>query len=245
VPGEQTSPTHPIPTMPRPLARQKMTVNDLTDVSAADNALARQMFAKFDKPDQMFVPPGFHKTTLHIPGALGGNEWGGMAGDRHGVIYAAVSNGAQLSQIVENPRYGKPDSADGPQPAGGYQNGYAHLKFVSSGGRPTLPDGESMWKGPLYTLNAVDLNTGEYRWTIPVDSVSGGGPVVTQSGLLFIGSGGVLKAYDTADGKVLFSQKLPSTQGLTPAVYMVDGKEYVAIASGGRADSSYVAYALP
>jgi len=95
------------------------------------------------------------------------------------------------------------------------------------------------------TLNAVDLNTGQYRWTIPFRLSSNGGPAVTESGLLFIGASGSLQAFDTKDGKLLFETKLPATAGLTPAVYMVDGKEYVALASAGRGDSAYVAYALP
>ena len=97
----------------------------------------------------------------------------------------------------------------------------------------------------MATLNAVDLNTGQYKWTIPFNLASNGGPAVTESGLLFIGASASLQAFDTKDGKLLFESKLTGTAGLTPAVYMVDGKEYVALASVGRGTSTYVAYALP
>jgi quinoprotein glucose dehydrogenase len=247
VPGEVAAKTQPIPVLPHPLSRKTFTVNDLTDASAADNAAAKDMFAKLYGGGAPYTPVGLNQNTLVTPGFSGGNEWGGMAADRQGVIYAPVSNAASMTRIIANVRFSRPPDEPGlPPAAGGYQNGVAHLKYTFSGyGRFALPNGHSALKGPLAVLDAVDLNTGEYRWTIPIDSASGGGPVVTASGLLFLGDGGVLKAYDTADGKVLFSQKLINISGLTPAIYRVDGKEYVVLASGGRGEAAYEAFALP
>ncbi|HEX2761519.1 MAG TPA: PQQ-binding-like beta-propeller repeat protein, partial [Rhizomicrobium sp.] len=98
---------------------------------------------------------------------------------------------------------------------------------------------------PLNLLKAVDLNTGQERWSIPFAPLSNGGPVVTASGLLFTGASGSLQAFDTQDGKLLWETKLSATAGFTPAVYMVDGKQYVALATAGRGNAAYVAYALP
>ncbi|MBV9548336.1 MAG: PQQ-binding-like beta-propeller repeat protein [Alphaproteobacteria bacterium] len=240
VPGEVTSPTQPIPTLPKPLSRRSFTEADLTTTSPEANAEARAAFAQMCKGE--FQPICLNQDTLVTPGFGGGNEWGGMAADHNGVIYAAVQNTSSMTRLEPNPRlvpgYQDRFPAD--------QNGYPTTQYSFTGyGGWRLKGGAQPFSQPIATLNAVDLNTGQYRWTIPFNLASNGGPAVTESGLLFIGASGSLQAFDTRDGKLLFESKLPATAGLTPAVYMVDGKEYVALASAGRGDSAYVAYALP
>jgi len=240
VPGEVTSPTQPVPTLPRPLSRRTITMNDLTTTSLEANAEARAAFAQMCSGE--FQPICLNKDTLVTPGFGGGNEWGGMAADRNGIIYAAVSNTSSMTRLVPNPRL-VPGYKD-PYPAD--QNGFPTTAYSFTGyGSWRLKGGANPFSQPVATLNAVDLNNGQYKWTIPFNLPSNGGPAVTESGLLFIGASGSLQAFDTKDGKLLFESKLPATAGLTPAVYMVDGKEFVALASAGRGDSAYVAYALP
>jgi quinoprotein glucose dehydrogenase len=80
-----------------------------------------------------------------------------------------------------------------------------------------------------------------------------GGPVVTASGLLFIGATNYdkkFRAFDSATGKLLWETTLPAAGNATPAVYAVTGKQYVVIAAGGGkwgapSGGSYVAFALP
>ena len=130
------------------------------------------------------------------------------------------------------------------------------------------PDGYPAVEPPWGTLNAIDLKTGKYLWKIPLGeypelAASGmkttgtenyGGPVVTAGGLVFIGAtmfDDKIRAFDSSNGKLLWEYKLPYAGVATPAVYMVDGKEYVVIAaSGGRnpkepAGGVYVAFSLP
>ena len=242
VPGEVTSPTQPVPTLPKPLSRRTITLADLNNTTPEINAEARGAYAELYGAGGEFVPIGLNQNTLVVPGFGGGNEWGGMAADRKGTIYAAVSNTASLTKLQPNPRlvpgYKDPGPSD--------QNGYPNLAYAFTGyGGWRLKSGANPFSAPVATLNAVDLNTGQYRWTIPFDLASNGGPAVTEGGLLFIGASGSLQAFDTRNGKLLFESKLPATAGLTPAVYMVNGKEYVALASAGRGTSAYVAYALP
>jgi quinoprotein glucose dehydrogenase len=80
-----------------------------------------------------------------------------------------------------------------------------------------------------------------------------GGPIVTASGLLFIGAtvyDRKFRAFDTRNGKLLWQADLPYAGVATPATYMVNSKQYVVIASGGGKDprassgSVYVAFAL-
>ncbi len=130
------------------------------------------------------------------------------------------------------------------------------------------PDGYPAIAPPWGTLNAIDLNTGKYLWKIPfgeypelaaqgmgnTGSENYGGPVVTASGLLFIGAtvyDKKFRAFDSHTGKLLWQTDLPFAGVATPATYMVDGKQYVVIACGGGRDHKspsggvYVAFALP
>ena len=134
-----------------------------------------------------------------------------------------------------------------------------YTKFLDSNGYPAV-------KPPWGTLNAIDLNTGEYVWKIPygeypelmakgipqTGAESYGGPVVTASGLLFIAGtkDGKFRAFDKKDGKLLWEVQLPAAAFATPSTYEINGKQYVVVACGGTklgaaGGESYVAFALP
>jgi quinoprotein glucose dehydrogenase len=126
---------------------------------------------------------------------------------------------------------------------------------------------------PWSQITAYDLNTGEIEWQIPNGQVSSlaaeghtdtgshaprGGPVATAGGLLFVGTSSdrMLRAYDRDSGKVLWSYQLGSASEGVPAVYEVDGREYVTFATGGNglfglrgapepAPGAYITFALP
>ena len=118
-------------------------------------------------------------------------------------------------------------------------------------------------KPPWGTLSAIDLNTGAYRWRIPLgehaelgEPATGaeqyGGPIVTRGGLLFIAAtqDGKFRAFDEYSGKLLWEITLPAPGYATPSTYMVNGRQYVVIAAGGGklgspSSDTYVAYALP
>jgi quinoprotein glucose dehydrogenase len=240
VPGEVLSKTQPVPTFYKPLSRRVILESDLTKATPELNTAARAAYAKLYKPGIEFAPLGL-TDTLVTPGFGGGSEWGGMAADRNGILYAQVSNGSSLTRLEENPRL-KPGYKDARPPD---QNGYSSTRYSFTGYGSFRVNGQSAIAEPLSLLKAVDLNTGAERWSIPVEATSNGGPVVTASGLLFIGNSSTLRAYDTRDGKLLFESKLPATAGLSVATYMVNGKQYVALASVGRGSPAYVAYALP
>jgi quinoprotein glucose dehydrogenase len=130
------------------------------------------------------------------------------------------------------------------------------------------PDGYPAVAPPWGTLNAIDLNTGEYLWKIPrgeypelaakgmahTGTENYGGPIVTAGGLLFIGAtifDRKFRALDSRTGKLLWETELPFAGLATPATYMIAGKQYVVIAAGGGRDPKspsggmYVAFALP
>lgn len=130
------------------------------------------------------------------------------------------------------------------------------------------PDGYPAVKPPWGKLNAIDLNTGQYRWKIPfgeypelaakgtrdTGSENYGGGVVTAGGLLFIGATNFdrkFHAFDKMTGKLLWEATLPAAGNATPAVYEVNGREFIVIACGGGkskdapSGGSYVTFALP
>ncbi|NNE30705.1 MAG: PQQ-binding-like beta-propeller repeat protein, partial [Saprospiraceae bacterium] len=104
-------------------------------------------------------------------------------------------------------------------------------------------------KPPWGTLNAIDLNTGEYKWTIPLGHEEGlidpnhpvsgtenyGGPVITAGGVLLIGAtkDEKFRAFHMETGELLWQTDLPAGGYATPATYMVNGKQYIVIACGG------------
>lgn len=134
-----------------------------------------------------------------------------------------------------------------------------YTKFLDSDGYPAV-------KPPWGTLNAIDLNTGEYRWKITYGGVpalaakgwtdtgadSYGGPIVTAGGLLFIAGtkDKKFRAYKKTTGALVWETTLPAAAFATPSTYAVDGRQYVVIACGGTKlgavkGESYVAFALP
>ncbi len=136
---------------------------------------------------------------------------------------------------------------------------YAHGGYVYLRDHEGLPGNTPPWG----TLNSIDLATGEIVWKVPFGNfpshpdlgfgaISYGGPVVTASGLVFIAAtpDRKFRAYDTRDGTVLWETELSAAGYSTPAVYMVDGVQYVAISAGGGrqgppSGSDYFAFRLP
>jgi quinoprotein glucose dehydrogenase len=138
--------------------------------------------------------------------------------------------------------------------------------------------------GPWSRMVAYDLNTGRIRWQVPlgVDKLAaeqGGadagvprgsqrmGMIVTSTGLLFAtAKDGKIRAYSADDGKILWSAELPQGSEGLPAMYEVDGRQYLVVCAttgltwgpksreGGAwtqtdmesgAKGGYVVYALP
>ncbi len=132
------------------------------------------------------------------------------------------------------------------------------------------PDGYPAVVPPWGTLNAININTGEYVWKIPLGEYPAlaaqglkdtgtenyGGPIVTAGGLVFIGATNFdnkIRAFDKDTGKLVWEAMLPYAGNATPVTYMVNGRQYLVIAAtgakagrgNGGSKGVYVAFALP
>ncbi|MEO6730963.1 MAG: PQQ-binding-like beta-propeller repeat protein [Ferruginibacter sp.] len=136
-------------------------------------------------------------------------------------------------------------------------NGTGYNKFLTKDGWPAV-------RPPWGTLNAINLNTGNIEWKIPLGEtkflkekgiITGtenyGGPVVTAGGLVFIAatSDSKIRAFNKRTGKLLWEANLPASGFATPAIYAINGKQFVVIACGGGklktlSGDTYVAFAL-
>lgn len=161
------------------------------------------------------------------------------------------------TEPVKAPKPADKQEVASDQPVAYKISGYT--KFLDKEGYPAI-------RPPWGTLNAIDLNTGEYIWTKvfgsypeleargidQTGSESYGGPVITASGLLFIAGtkDKKFRVYNKATGKLLWETTLPAAGFATPSTYEVDGRQFVVVACGGTKlgapkGDSYVAFALP
>ncbi len=156
---------------------------------------------------------------------------------------------------------GKELASSAPPPASMPYRFTGYHKFLDPQGYPGVAP-------PWGTLNAINLNTGEYVWKIPLGEYpelaskgqkntgteNYGGPIVTAGGLVFIGATNFdkkFRAFDKSTGELLWEATLPFSGNATPATYEVNGRQFVVIAAGGGKDPKshsggvYVAFALP
>lgn len=111
------------------------------------------------------------------------------------------------------------------------------------------------WQGlaspPWASIFAYDLNDGTIKWSRPIgldsafakgDKTMGApagtirkGMVVTSTGIVFAtGKGGMVYAFDAGSGEVLWETTLSGEPTGQPAMYKVDGREYLVINASGR-----------
>lgn len=270
MPGEDTWPTQPFPLAPKPFARQIFTERDLSPF--IDDPAERARFVeeiRGARNEGMFTPPGLGN-TVQMPGNNGGSNFSGAAIDpEHGTMFVVSKDYPAMLKLVPPP----PDPATGAVPTDPKA-----IRYTSSFGFMVTSSGLSAIKPPWTTLTAYDLNTGAIKWQEPLGEVpelaakgitnTGShfpkvGPVVTAGGLIFTGTRDrQVRALDVDTGKVLWKAEVAAGIEGIPAIYQVNGKQYVVYCAAARATThmhaapgapastapipgAYVAFALP
>ena len=275
--GEQTSPTQPFPTAPPPFARQSFTEKDINPHLSDENQAKLRQVLRTSVNKGLFTPPSL-QGTIQIPGNSGGANWGLLAADPvKGRVYVMSKESPDLLKLREMKPGDKPEDR-GPDPGqlppntpAGFVpftavNPYGFTGDEATGMPPLAP--------PWSQLTAYDLNKGTILWQVPNgDSLqmlpqgvrntgshqARAGMVVTAGGLIFIGTPDhKFRAYDEDSGKVVWETQVSGPINGVPAIYEIDGREYLAVCVGaadtgsagrGRASASssgseYVVFAI-
>ncbi|MBL8292601.1 MAG: PQQ-binding-like beta-propeller repeat protein, partial [Bryobacterales bacterium] len=189
---------------------------------ALERATGRFLYAKpfvkvtwargFDAKGRPIVNPAAMPTVEGVevcPGAAGGKEWNAMAySPLTRLVYVPVIENCAvfLNNGVEARKKGLP-----PGPSG-----FRYLPGKASG-----------------KVMAIRADTGEAAWELPLRTPNGAGMLVTAGGLVFTGDAeGNFRALDADNGKVLWSYQTGSGIRAAPISFRMDGKQYIAIASG-------------
>src|SRR3954447_22615532 len=149
VPGERASKTQPFPTKPAPIDIQGVRDDDLIDFSPEIHKEALDIVAKYDH-GPLFTPPS-ERGTIHMPGVAGGANWAGAAIDPEtGMLYV----GTQRLPFVVTVRK--------PRPVESSYDFIGEFRYLPG------PRGLPLFKPPFGSMLAIDMNSGEHRWRIPV-----------------------------------------------------------------------------
>jgi quinoprotein glucose dehydrogenase len=264
-PGEALSPTQPFPVAPRGLSPDRISPDQAYGLTSWDRGRCAKLIAGA-RHEGMYTPPSLQGTIVY-PFTGGGVNWGGLAFDaKTQVAFVNTSNLMHLVTLipaakVKAARRAEPNVEISAQTGAPY--GMRRVAVMSPLGLPCNPP-------PWGQLHAIDMRTGKVLWDVPLgttrDMAPGsqlfmrgtgtpnfGGPIVTGSGLVFIGAAmdDYLRAFDAASGKELWRGRLPAGGQATPMTYVWKGRQYVVIAAGGHSKSGtkrgdqVVAYALP
>ncbi len=264
-PGEALSPTQPFPTAPRPLAPSAIKPEDAYGLTPWDRAECRRKIAGA-RHEGLFTPPSL-QGTIEYPFSGGGSNWGGLAFDpTRQVAFVNTSSAMHLVTLIPQARLKAAWAAEPDMEISSNEGapfGVRRELLRSKLGLPCNPP-------PWGMLHAIDMRTGRILWEVPFGTTrdlapgsqwllrgSGapnfGGPMVTGSGLLFIGAAldNYLRAYNSGTGQELWRGRLPAGGQATPMTYVWKGRQYVVIAAGGHAKSGtkrgdqIIAFALP
>lgn len=273
VPGEWYSPTQPFPLKPPALARTSYKPEDLV---TAEDTMPEHVKAceDFIKKSGGFYNAGpftpflYHeagappKSTMIFPGN-GGANWGGTAADPNtGYVYVQTHDTALVGWMEKkdpkgnygsgngSPQLYDRGSVDGPGPYHGFSARVTDANGKVLGNWPCQ-------RPPWGRLVAVNANTGDIAWQVPLGITEGlpegkqktgssgsAGPIVTAGGLVFIGATNDrrFRAFDSKTGQELWVTQLAKNANANPITYQgKNGKQYVAVLASDSVD----VFALP
>jgi quinoprotein glucose dehydrogenase len=243
--GEYTAATQPMPVLPKPVAKQGFTEDDAWGITPIDQALCKSQMAGM-RADGLYTPPSV-QGSVQMPFYGGGSNWGGMAFDPvRRLIITNVMNLAQWVRLV--PTDGPDNDKEGEL---GQQKG---APYMMRRGVLLSPFGVPCNAPPWGEISAVNIDTGELVWRVPLGRVplplgletpkewgspNIGGPIATSTGLVFIAAttDAKIRAFNAWTGEEVWSHDIPFDGAATPMTFVSEknGKQYLVIAAGGSA----------
>lgn len=268
IPGEHASPTQPFPTWPEPFMRLEFTEADINPyLPQADQDALRNSLRNEWRNDGIFTPPST-RGSISMPGHNGGTNWGNVAADpERGRLYVVSRELPILLKIQPDIR---PEALEAMPNAVDPED----LPYRWPVNFMLQSNGMVAIKPPFSNLTAYDMNTGEKLYSIPngeimtleAQGITGvgaqaprSGPVATAGGLLFVNTASdrAFRARNADTGEVLWEHRFDAATEGVPAVYEVDGRQYITVPVGGvghflgglglpePGPSRYVTFALP
>ena len=231
-----------------------------------------------------YTPPSSQRPWIQYPGYNGGSDWGSVAVDpERGILIANYNDIPNYNRLLTRQEAEERNlqpihkqgagetSGENAEGAGDPQAGAPYAIEVNAGWRNSVTDMPCV-QPPYGGIRAIDLETGETLWDVPLGTArengpfgipsmlpfkigtpNNGGSVVTAGGLVFIGAAtdNLFRAIDIETGETLWTDELPAGGQANPIAYEVDGKQYVMIAATGHhfmetpIGDYLIAYALP
>jgi glucose dehydrogenase len=257
VPGEWTAPTQPFPLLPAPYDRQGFQADDLVDFTPRIKAQARAIAANY-RFSELYSPPSLYQAedgtlgTLHLPSSTGGSNWEGAPYDPEtGLLYVPSRTATSVLSLVHDPEA-------------------SSVRYIHGGARTPSIDGIPLVKPPYGRITAIDMVSGRHVWQtvngdtpaqianhpllegvdLPPTGKPTRAPLLLTRTLLFQGEGPGgdprLWVRDKATGEAIVSIDLPGSVTGVPMTYMVEGRQFLAMAvSNFREPARLVVLALP
>jgi quinoprotein glucose dehydrogenase len=252
LPGDYVSPTQPFPLKPPPLARTGMSRAELAKLTPEHQKYCEELLDRAPH----FGGPFTHyssQPSVVFPSSIGGGNWNPPSFDPTlGYLFVNTQDLGSVNQMVWNAEAGR-----------WQRTGVAGVnRFWNPANN--WPCNQPPW-GRLFAIN---VNTGEIAWEVPLGITDDlppekqktgrpnlGGSVATAGGLVFIGAtdDSRFRAFESKTGKELWVTKIDAGAHSAPVTYQgKSGKQYVAVtATGGgfigdrSSGDAVIAFALP
>jgi quinoprotein glucose dehydrogenase len=242
LPGDEYSPTQPFPVKPPPIARMTFAPHEVATVTPEHEKYCRGLLeleggVMTGGPYAQYGP----KLRVIFPGWTGGGNWNGSAFNPDlGYLFLPTQDHGMLNKMIKSTLFENMYVRSGPD------NAPPMLGTNFWDGRKGWPCQQPPW-GELVAVNA---NTGDIAWRVPLGSfeeldalgvpatgtLNRGGPIATAGGLVFIAASqdARFRAFDARTGKVLWVADLTENGRAVPITYQGKrGTQYVAIMAGG------------
>jgi len=252
VPGEQAYPTQPFPVLPLPVGPQRISVSDAWGLTEADKKMAEKRMASLHN-EGPFTPPSFQGTMV-APSNAGGVHWGGVSYDPvRNLLITNINRLVAVVRLIPREKLKEEEAKNEAllRAETGLQEGTPYVlkrDYLFTRNEQGL---QMQTKPPWGTLLAIDMNSGELKWEVPLGfmydpetypeavnwgSINFGGALTTSGGLTFVAASldRFFRAFDTETGELLWQSQLPAGGQSTPMSYQLAGKQYVVISAGGH-----------